>query len=537
MKRFISYIPVAALFALFTAQVFSSTLSDVYVTKPKFIAYTTIQRVPYTGATRNVDLGHHALEADAVIFDNHSISVDTIGTLYWNDRDKTLSIKNTLNTTLDLGHEEYVRVVNKTGAIIADGRAVYISGAQGNRPTAAYGIATSLNKSKIIGVATENITSNEEGTVTVHGVVHGFNTSSFTAGDKLYLSPTQHGILTATVPSTPYYATLVAIALNSTNNGSIYVNPSMPLALDTSLRSDANTVAASQQAVRTALANYTTQDRTVRGSNTNFNNLSTVRFRSQKLGLGTGSPRGAFDMYSGSGANSRRAYFGGSTNFGIFDAALGLRYANNSATTTWDDLRIEPTVKLGSVGAGTNPDFREWPIDAACTTLCLYQFNQPSPNNFANAQRVFMTAQMPHSWTAITGSTVSPHIHFTQYSGAYCAAQKTPAWAFKYRMAKIGGTFSNATTIYAAGNAQLTPTLSAGQSISHRKHYIAEFPDIITTSEQAGISAILIGTLFRAAWTSADECLTQKFGLTYVDLHYAVDSTGSDEEYSKISFP
>ena len=148
------------------------------------------------------------------------------GTMYWDSADHTLALQSEIaGSTLQVGQENWVRIVNKTGSQLNDGQVVYISGAQGNRPTAALAVATSLNADKVIGVCTANIADNAEGYVTVFGLVRGFDTSGFTAGDTLYVDATTPGALTNVAPVAPNHAVRVGYALNSTNNGSIFIAP------------------------------------------------------------------------------------------------------------------------------------------------------------------------------------------------------------------------------------------------------------------------------------------------------------------------
>lgn len=150
----------------------------------------------------------------------------TEGTLSWNETDHTLNIQSEIaDSILQVGQEFWLRGVNKTGVEITDGQCVYVSGAQGNRPTISLAKGDAEATSYVIGVATAHIAANAEGYVTVLGRVGGYNTSGFTTGDFLYISTTTAGALTNTRPSAPNHAVKVAIALNSTNNGSIYVNP------------------------------------------------------------------------------------------------------------------------------------------------------------------------------------------------------------------------------------------------------------------------------------------------------------------------
>ena len=148
------------------------------------------------------------------------------GRIHYDQTDKTLSvdIDSANGVELQVGQEEYIRAVNKTGAPIPNGSVVYISGAQGNRPTIALALGSDALAGKTIGVTTQAISDNAEGMITISGVVGGINTSVFSAGDRLYLSGSVSGGLTATKPSAPNYAIPVAWALNSTSSGKILVD-------------------------------------------------------------------------------------------------------------------------------------------------------------------------------------------------------------------------------------------------------------------------------------------------------------------------
>ena len=208
--------------------------------------------VPYTGATSNVNLGTYNLIADAVQFNTTPSISASQGLTYWDAAEATLAttLDVTNGVTLQHGQEMYVRAVNKTGVTITDGQVVYISGAQGNRPKMTLAQADSISTSLVIGVATQNIADNAEGFVTTVGVVNGFNTSGFTAGDELFLSATSAGVLTNIPPSSPNNSAAVGIALNSTNNGSIYVHPQQTLSGDTTFADNSNRIGSTQKAVK-----------------------------------------------------------------------------------------------------------------------------------------------------------------------------------------------------------------------------------------------------------------------------------------------
>jgi hypothetical protein len=171
------------------------------------------------------DHAEEVLRPDVVEFQSTPPTPSIAGSMYYDETYKVLSTVLGNGVILQNGLEMYVRVVNKTGSQLNDGDVVYISGAQGNRPTATKAIATNEQTSYVIGVCTETISNNHQGFVTVFGTVNNFNTSTFTDGAKLYLSATTEGGLTMTRPVAPNHGVIVGIALNSTNNGAIFVNP------------------------------------------------------------------------------------------------------------------------------------------------------------------------------------------------------------------------------------------------------------------------------------------------------------------------
>ena len=196
------------------------------------------------------------VNADEVRFTAGITPANTLGTTYWDADSQTLAtiVDVTNGVALQHGQEVMIRCVNKTGSIITDGQVVYVNDAQGNRPTAALAKADNITTSMCIGVATQNIAINAEGFVTTIGLVHGYDTRAFIDGQKMYLSNVTAGLLTPTVPVSPGYLVMVATALNSTVNGSIFVHPEHPIALDSTLTADTDLASPSQKAVKAYFA-------------------------------------------------------------------------------------------------------------------------------------------------------------------------------------------------------------------------------------------------------------------------------------------
>ena len=104
------------------------------------------------------------------------------------------------------------RVRNSTGATLTKGTAVYISGATGQLPTVSKALATSdATSAQTLGLITSDLNNNSNGYVTIIGLVDDLDTSAYTDGAQLYLSPTTAGALTVTKPYAPQHLVYVAV--------------------------------------------------------------------------------------------------------------------------------------------------------------------------------------------------------------------------------------------------------------------------------------------------------------------------------------
>jgi hypothetical protein len=101
-------------------------------------------------------------------------------------------------------------VKNMTGATLTKGTVVYISGANGNKPLVSKALATTdLLSSRTFGLLQSDILNNGLGFCVVIGDLTGFNTSSFTEGDQLYLSGATAGAVTNVKPVAPIHLVYV----------------------------------------------------------------------------------------------------------------------------------------------------------------------------------------------------------------------------------------------------------------------------------------------------------------------------------------
>jgi len=108
------------------------------------------------------------------------------------------------------------QVRNTTGATLTKGTAVYISGATGQIPTVSKALATSdATSAQTLGLITADIANNSNGFVTIIGLITNLNTSAYTDGQQLYLSPITAGTLTATKPYAPQHLVYMAIVAHA----------------------------------------------------------------------------------------------------------------------------------------------------------------------------------------------------------------------------------------------------------------------------------------------------------------------------------
>lgn len=172
------------------------------------------------------DVITHLNAADYIKFDTTYTGGSTQpGMLNWNDTDGTLEFQlKGGNVTLQIGQEQVVRVKNDTGAALANGKAVYISGSNGVNLLASYANAGAENtSSQTIGITTEEIGSNQHGFVTTFGLVRNIDTNNLVEGAAVWLDTTNGG-LTATRPAAPNHGVLLGFCLRkSATVGVVFV--------------------------------------------------------------------------------------------------------------------------------------------------------------------------------------------------------------------------------------------------------------------------------------------------------------------------
>lgn len=148
------------------------------------------------------------------------------GLLFYDIINKSLSFyNNEVDVTLQIGQEVWLRAVNNTGSTITNGMVVYISGSSGLLPEIDLANANAAPTAlPMIGIATHDIIDGAVGIITRSGTVRELDTSSFTAGQLLFLDTIDGGITTTPPVSPNYRITIGTASVIDANSGTIEVN-------------------------------------------------------------------------------------------------------------------------------------------------------------------------------------------------------------------------------------------------------------------------------------------------------------------------
>jgi len=160
--------------------------------------------------------------------------LEPLGTTYWNSTDGTLDLIQD-GATQQIGQELFIKVINKSGALIENGSPVYFNGRQGNRPKIYLARSDVHSTSMVRGLTTQDIANNDEGFITTFGYIRQIKTNysgtgnwgtTWAEGDKLWTSKTIAGQLTNVQPAIPHHADVIGCVgvVGSAGVGSIQVN-------------------------------------------------------------------------------------------------------------------------------------------------------------------------------------------------------------------------------------------------------------------------------------------------------------------------
>lgn len=387
------------------------------------------------------------------------------GRLSWNPTDGTLDLGLGAGgiVTQQIGQELYVKAVNKTGATIPEGSAVYCAGRQGVRPKIALAKSDAESTATILGITTENILDNEEGFVTTFGYVRQIKTdyATWAEGDRLWVSKTTAGELTNVEPPAPHFANIAgSVGIIHATQGSILVCIQRHTTLEG--LSDVNGTPL------TATGQFPAWNNTSGYFDFNINMLLYCLSGSAYIKVDTTSPS---DLHLITGAAKTVVY----------------------DTSVYDDLNFDPVRSGGPVA--TRPD------EITINNVFYSEFTS------ANSQLCGSSAEIPHKYKL--GTNINPHAHIFLKSGESVGTTGvtfTVYWELRVQT----GTTSGSVTL-SATSAQLGTT--AGANNLH-----------IYGTAFAGPSALegqLSLTLARTGGDAGDIIVT-----TY-GIHYEIDTPGS----------
>ena len=149
------------------------------------------------------------------------------GRVFYDDIKKNYVFMNDrISPRMDVGREQWIRAVNKTGSGTTDGKVVYQNGTvTGDLPNVDLAKADSLTTSKALGLYTENVAIDDNGEVASFGLLNDIDTSSWMPGTVLYLSDSIAGALTDTIPFPPNAVVPIGFVIKqNATTGKIFVN-------------------------------------------------------------------------------------------------------------------------------------------------------------------------------------------------------------------------------------------------------------------------------------------------------------------------
>jgi len=279
--------------------------------------------------------------------------------------------------TLQIGQGEYIRVYNDTGATIANGKPVYLTGESGATPTVAISRADgTFAQSQAAGIATHDIEDSSIGYITTRGLIAEVDTSHLTVGQPVHVAIGASGGTQTASPTYPNFPTEVGICLISAASGgciyvSIYHESFETLRVEGNAHFDADLTVDG--------------DLTVNGTQTitNSNNISLS---------------GAFSYFnSGDTIGEANTVFTGS---GLDDAIFTGHYEGTSSNKTFK-------VKITTLHTGGTEDLFRWSTDNFVTQSAEIEITG-SDQELEEGIKIEFNATRGHTVGDIWSGTASP---------------------------------------------------------------------------------------------------------------------------------
>ena len=209
------------------------------------LTYTDVGAFPATSTTGtgNVVLATGATQANPTISNYENFTPTTApayseGRVWYDSSEKALAYYNDSSSiAIHVSQDLIFKVINNTGSTIANGAPVYITSTSSGQtyPNVALAKADVAATSAVIGLTNGSIANGAFGYVTSQGTIDNVNTSSFTVGQVLYLSPYSAGQLMNTIPPTGITVQVGVVSYVDSSAGHIYVKQTTPLAVPASI--------------------------------------------------------------------------------------------------------------------------------------------------------------------------------------------------------------------------------------------------------------------------------------------------------------
>lgn len=209
------------------------------------LTYTDLGAFPATSTTGsgNVVLATGATQDNPTISNYENFTPTTApayleGRVWYDSTEKALAFYNDSSAlAVHVGQDLIFKVINNTGSTIANGSPVYVTGTSSGQtyPNVALAKADVAATSSVIGLTNGAIANGAIGYVTSQGTIDNVNTSTFTVGQVLYLSPYSAGQLMNTLPPTGITVQVGVAAFINSSTGHIYVKQTTPLAIPASI--------------------------------------------------------------------------------------------------------------------------------------------------------------------------------------------------------------------------------------------------------------------------------------------------------------
>jgi hypothetical protein len=223
----------------------TGTVTSVTGTAPVNVATGTTTPVISLSTTGsgNVVLATGATQANPTISNYENFTPTTApayteGRVWYDSTEKALAFYNDSSAlAVHVSQDLIFKVINNTGSTIPNGSPVYITGTSSGQtyPNVALAKADVAATSSVIGLTNGAIANGATGYVSSQGTIDNVNTSTYTVGQVLYLSPYSAGQLMNTIPPTGITVQVGVATYIDSSAGHIYVKQTTPLAVPASI--------------------------------------------------------------------------------------------------------------------------------------------------------------------------------------------------------------------------------------------------------------------------------------------------------------